>query len=839
VAGSYPNATSAPTATVSGLATTGLPASDALTVAGLSLTKQFTDDPALPGGSVSLQFTLANASPSLDVTGATFTDDLNAALAGLTAVGLPLNDVCGTGSQLSGTALLTLTGGNLLAGTSCTFSVTLQVPAAAAAGEYTNVTSALTATIDGSPATLQPASDVLAVTTPLSIAKAFPAGSAAPGQTTTLEFTIANASATDAATGITFTDDLDAALSGLVATGLPASDVCGAGSQVSGTGLLTLTGGTLAPGGSCTFSVTLQVPAGAPAGSVATNVTGDVSGTVGGVGTTGNAATAQLAIVGGSLTKAFGPPTGPGGTTTLSFTVTNASATQGLTSISFTDDLSTVLPGLVAAGLPANDVCGAGSVLTGTSFLALSNGSLPPGGSCLFTVTLQVPAGAAPGGYPNTTSSLLSGGLTVGGPATASLAIEPSPVFSKGFAPSTVVTGQPGTLTFTIDNTAAAVAATSLAFADVFPAGLVVATPANASTTCTGGTFTAVAGSGTVAYSGGTVAAGASCTLQVDVVATAPGTLVNTTGPLTSSLGPSGTATATLDASAPPPLFAKAFVPALIATGGTTTLTFTIDNSSSPSPATGIAFTDDLPAGLVVATPANASTTCTGGTFTAVPGSGTVGYSGGTVAAGSTCTLQADVTATAPGALVNTTGPLTSSQGSSGAATATLNASDQPPSFAKSFVPATIAAGGTTTLTFTIDNSSSPSPATGIAFTDNLPAGMTVATPANASTTCNGGTLTAVPGSGVVSYAGGTVAATSSCVVQAAVTINSIGSAVNTTGDLTSSLGSSGTATATLTVQVPVDASIPALGLWGLLALGTLISVAGAKLAAVMASRNG
>mgnify|MGYP003343224681 CR=1 FL=1 len=71
-------------------------------------------------------------------------------------------------------------------------------------------------------------------------------------------------------------DDLDAALSGLVATGLPANDVCGAGSQLSGTSVLTFTGGTLAPGGICTFSATVQVPVGAVAG-VYTNTTSAVS----------------------------------------------------------------------------------------------------------------------------------------------------------------------------------------------------------------------------------------------------------------------------------------------------------------------------------------------------------------------------------------------------------------------------------------------------------------------------------------------------------------------------------------------------------------------------------
>lgn len=120
------------------------------------------------------------------------------------------------------------------------------------------------------------------------------------------------------------------------------------------------------------------------------------------------------------------------------------------------------------------------------------------------------------------------------------------PVFSTSFAPDSIIETHNSTLTLTIDNTAGFRAATALDVTDNLPAGLVVATPPAASTTCTGGTLTAVAASSTVSLSGASVAAGASCTVSVDVTADADGALVNTTGDLTSSLGNSGTATATL-----------------------------------------------------------------------------------------------------------------------------------------------------------------------------------------------------------------------------------------------------------------------------------------------------
>ncbi len=133
------------------------------------------------------------------------------------------------------------------------------------------------------------------------------------------------------------------------------------------------------------------------------------------------------------------------------------------------------------------------------------------------------------------------------------------------------------------------------------------------------------------------------------------------------------------------------------------------------------------------------------------------------------------------------------------------------PSFTQSFAPATILSGGTSTVSFVINNSANAVAATSLDFTDNLPAGLTVASPANASTTCTGGTITATTGSGVISYTGGTVAAGGSCSLSADVTGSTDGSFANTTGDLTSSLGNSGTSSSTLTVATPeIDVQRPA-----------------------------
>ena len=53
----------------------------------------------------------------------------------------------------------------------------------------------------------------------------------------------------EGAENLDFSDDLDAALSGLVATALPAVPPCGPGSVIAGTSFLTLTGGSVLAGG--------------------------------------------------------------------------------------------------------------------------------------------------------------------------------------------------------------------------------------------------------------------------------------------------------------------------------------------------------------------------------------------------------------------------------------------------------------------------------------------------------------------------------------------------------------------------------------------------------------
>ena len=148
------------------------------------------------------------------------------------------------------------------------------------------------------------------------------------------------------------------------------------------------------------------------------------------------------------------------------------------------------------------------------------------------------------------------------------------------------------------------------------------------------------------------------------------------------------------------PAFSVAFSPSSVLTGGTSTMTFTIDNSAVSLTATALDFTNNLPAGLTVATTPNASTTCTGGTLTATGGAGSITYTGGSVTTGTSCTVSADVTPSSAGSLANTSGALTSSVGNSGTASATLTATQ--PSLTVDDPSVTEGDTGTANLTFTV-----------------------------------------------------------------------------------------------------------------------------------------
>jgi len=246
------------------------------------------------------------------------------------------------------------------------------------------------------------------------------------------------------------------------------------------------------------------------------------------------------------------------------------------------------------------------------------------------------------------------------------LSVVPAPSLSKTFAPSIIAPGGASTLAFTITNNAG-VPVVGLAFTDTLPAGVVIAAPNGLTDTC-GGTVTATAGSNTISLTGGTVNApvGTTCSISVNVLGITAGIWNNVTSPLTSTNALSGApATATLIVALPPTI-TKAFADSqleLLGPGNSTALTFTITNPNSAIPLPGIALTDTLPPGLIVASPNGRTGSCGGGLITATAGTNNISLSGATLAGGAACTFSVNVTATALGVQDNTTSPITAAGG--------------------------------------------------------------------------------------------------------------------------------------------------------------------------------
>ena len=235
-----------------------------------------------------------------------------------------------------------------------------------------------------------------------------------------------------------------------------------------------------------------------------------------------------------------------------------------------------------------------------------------------------------------------------------------APGVIKRFDPPTVMVDGLSTLTITLSNGSASASTLTAPLTDVLPSPLVLANPPAASTTCAQGTVTAVAGAGSVSLSSGArIPAQGTCTVTVSVRSHTAGTYTNVipAGALQADSGNSAdpaTADLVVTGQPVPPSVTKAFAPNTIAAGATSTLTITLANSH-PNAATLTAnLTDVLPPPLVVADPANASTTCPGGMVTAAASSGSVMLASGAQIPGGTCTITVEVTTDTVGAYLNT-----------------------------------------------------------------------------------------------------------------------------------------------------------------------------------------
>ena len=687
--GAHRNRTGRVSGTIAGEAVTGNTATDELfVVAAPFLTKEFIDDPVAAGDPATLRFTITDTTTSGGSTDIEFTDELTDASGdGGQASGFlpfpvsvtPPADPCGAGSTLSLVSVgtdrqgLSLEGGFLSPGGTCSFNVLVDIPAGFPGGTYTNTTGEITATVAAATVTGAPATDDLVVVAGPELDKEFLDDPISPGDPVTLEFTLTHSEfAPTRATDITFTDDLGF-VAGLTALDLPKANICGRDSAFTESGgSLTLTGGKLMPGASCTFSATLQSSAATPSG-IHTNTTSDVGATVGGKQVTELPASDDLIVTELSLTKQFtDDPVLPGGTATLEFTITNDSPTDSATGIGFTDYLGGTLPGLTpsAGELPLATGCGNSLPDIGDT-LAFTGGSAPAGGGCTFSLTVDVPPGAVPGIHRNRTSAMAA---TIGGSpaelpgAFDDLVVAPLPTvdLQLRFTPEAVAPGGQVTLRHRMTNTSITHGITGIAFTNALPAGL---SASGAPIPACGGTLT---GTTTLTLTGGQLGPGEDCpfTIVLGVPgATNPDTYVDTTSAITgvsdTTLPIGGAAgTAELVVTDDALVITKGFTGGPAMAGAPTTLEFTVQNTGATT-VNGIGFTDDLtamlPGTVTVGLPASAP--CGAGSALASRSNDTVvKLLAGSLAPRASCTFSVDIVvpgSAEPGSYTNTTGAVT------------------------------------------------------------------------------------------------------------------------------------------------------------------------------------
>ncbi|MDQ2692372.1 MAG: hypothetical protein M3Y68_10100, partial [Chloroflexota bacterium] len=355
---------------------------------------------------------------------------------------------------------------------------------------------------------------------------------------------------------------------------------------------------------------------------------------------------------------------------------------------------------------------------------------------------------------------------------------------NKGFSPLSIAPGGISRLSVTIYNPNP-FPLTSASWTDnlvgVQP-GLRIADNVGLTNNC-GGSVTANAGATALALSGGTVPAQAGstpgrCTVTVNVTSSTVGNLINTipsgvlsargagvtisnTDPASATLNVAGLVTpppTPPPPSGPPLALNKNFSPGTIWAGETGQLTIVIRNNQTNASLTQASVTDNLPANVFLADPVSATLSGCGSaaSVAAVSGGSSVTLNNATIAPGSTCRVTVNVTSNVQGSYTNRipAGSLQTQEGLTNPDDATDRLNVRAIDLQKAFSPGTISAGGTATLTITLQNPTN-SPYTGVRFTDDLPSPMTVASVTQ--NTC-GGTLSTTPAN-TISLTGGTIPA--------------------------------------------------------------------------------
>ncbi len=226
----------------------------------------------------------------------------------------------------------------------------------------------------------------------------------------------------------------------------------------------------------------------------------------------------------------------------------------------------------------------------------------------------------------------------------------------------------------------------------------------------------------------------------------------------------------------------KGFDPLTVFGGSASTMSIELLNPGTLD-LSGIAFTDNMPDGMILATPRNFNVGTCGGTLTGNPGESSFSFSGGNLPASGRCFLTLSVTMTVNGNLTNTipAGAVTTTSGVINVDPAEATLTNLPGvSLSKYFQSNPISPGSSSALTITIQNTGNMA-LSGLGFSDSLPAGLAISGGSAPAPTNNcGGTLTAVSGTQLIQLTNGSLDGSSDCSIIVNITGNNAGSYQNT-----------------------------------------------------------
>jgi uncharacterized repeat protein (TIGR01451 family) len=435
----------------------------------------------------------------------------------------------------------------------------------------------------------------------------------------------------------------------------------------SSSGTVTCTNATMAAGTSATFTLVVQVNSGTASGTIISNTATVNSSTTDPV-STNNSSTALTTVINRpTIAKAFSPSViQPTQNSTVSLTLSNPNSIA-LTNASFTDNLSNMS---TVGGASGGSCSGASSNVfaSGATALSFSNITIPASGSC--TVTFAVTSSTI-GTHPNQTSGVTTNQTTgAGAPSnTAQLIVDTNPVvIGKGFTPTRIQPGGTSTVTVYLSNASNLVAATNASFTDTLVNMAAVGGAVGG--TCQGTTPNVLqAGATNLSFSGITIPAQSQCTITYRVTSNITGTHPNVLSGVSIDQNSTPGAVsniANLTVTAPPSI-TKSFSPSTVSVGGVSTLVVTITNPSiNVAALQDVGVADVFPIGMQIADLPNITNTCSNGSVSSINEGGGIFIAATTIAVNSSCTFTINVKASSEGSLVNTTGPVTSSNGGNG-----------------------------------------------------------------------------------------------------------------------------------------------------------------------------